>query len=140
VSSWESAEGLQDEAVAAGIDGAAEQLAKRYALELTPGSGDGVLLTVENVATLTDYARVTQYLQSLDPVAEVQVARVEGAKVSFRLKVRGQTQGLIQTIAWGKTLAPSQPESGTTAVAQSAGEDKGTGTSAGEELRYRILP
>jgi hypothetical protein len=141
VSSWESAEGLQDEAVAAGIDGAAEQLAKRYALELTPGIGDSVLLTVENVATLTDYARVTHYLQSLDPVAEVQVARVEGAKVSYRLKVRGQTQGLIQTIAWGKTLAPSQPESDTTAVAQAAGEDKGAETSAGgEELRYRMLP
>lgn len=142
VSSWESAEGAQDQAVAAGIDGTAEQFAKRYALALTPpGVGDSVQMTVENVATLADYARVTQYLQSLDPVAEVQVARVEGAKVSYRLKVRGQTQGLVQTIAWGKTLAPSQPESATTAVAQSAGEDKGAETSAGgEELRYRILP
>ncbi|MEJ2553469.1 MAG: DUF2066 domain-containing protein [Gammaproteobacteria bacterium] len=78
VSTWGAGPAAQDAVISAGIAGAAGQFAKRYALELTPGVANTVMLSVENVATLADYARVERYLQSLDPVADVQVARVEG--------------------------------------------------------------
>jgi len=135
VTTWESGEGLQNVAIAAGISGAAEQFAKRYALELTPGVTNNVLMTIENVTSLADYARVMRYLQSLDPVAAVQVARLEGDKLSLLLKVRGQTHGLIQTIALGKTLAASQPQGETVAPEG----DTGTEPPAAEEYRYRIV-
>jgi hypothetical protein len=135
ITTWESGEGPQNVAIAAGISGAAEQFAKRYALELTPGVTNNVLMTIENVASLADYARVMRYLQSLDPVAAVQVARLEGDKLTLQLKVRGQTHGLIQTIALGKTLTASQAQGDTVAPEG----DKGTETPAVEEYRYRIV-
>ena len=141
MSSWDSGPGSQDDAIAAGIAGATEQFAKRYALDLTPGIANSVLMSIENVASLADYARVMHYLQSLDPVADVQVARVEGSKVSFRIKVRGQPHGLIQTLALGKTLVAAAPQTGDGAsMAPTAEGDQAGGAPAAEEYRYRIAP
>jgi len=141
MSSWDSAPGSQDDVIAAGIAGATAQFAKRYALDLTPGIANSVLMSIENVASLADYARVMHYLQSLDPVADVQVARIEGPKVSFRIKVRGQPHGLIQTLALGKTLVAVAPQTVDGASMTPAGEgDQGGGAPAAEEYRYRIAP
>jgi uncharacterized protein len=140
---WESGQGTQDAAIAAGIAGATAQFAKRYALDLTPGIGDTVLMNIENVETLADYARVMHYLQTLDPVADVQVARIEGPEVSFRIKVRGQAHGLIQTIALGKTLvAAAPPQTGDVApvISPAQGAAGGEPPPAPEEYRYRIAP
>ena len=139
VTTWESPSGSQQEVVAAGVDGAAEQFAKRYALTLTPDVADSVVLTIENVASLMDYARALKYLQSLDPVAAVQIARVEGSEVSYRLKVRGKPQALVQTIGWGKTLMPVEQGGNASPAGQMEG-DLGTEDSANREYRYRIVP
>jgi hypothetical protein len=138
--SWESGQGTQQAAIKAGVAGAADRFAKRYALELTPGITNTVLISIENVATLADYARVTHYLQTLDPVAAVQVERVEGPRVSFRIKVRGQPHGLIQTIALGKTLVAAQPASDDAPMTPAAAGGDGDGASLAEEYRYRIAP
>ena len=140
MTSWESPQGTQEAAVAAGIAGATQQFVKRYALDLTPGIANTVLMSIENVTTLTDYARVMQYLQSLDPVADVQVARVEGPRVDFRIKVRGEPHGLIQTIALGKTLvaAAPQPTGAPVSMTPAAEGDDRDGSTVAEEYRYRI--
>jgi hypothetical protein len=142
VNTWESGRGSQDDAVAAGIAGAASQFAKRYALELTPGAGNTVWMSVENITSLADYARVTHYLQTLDPVADVQVARVEGSEVGFRIMVRGPTRGLIQTIALGRILvaAASQPSGDLSTGPLSAQDAEGDESSSSEEYRYRMAP
>jgi hypothetical protein len=81
------------------------------------------------------------YLQSLDPVADVQVARIEGPKVSFRIKVRGQPHGLIQILALGKTLVAVAPQTANGASMTFTAEgDQGDGSPAAEEYRYRIAP
>ena len=139
--SWESGQGTQQAAIAAGIAGATDQFAKRYALELTPGITNTVLINIENVATLADYARVTHYLQTLDPVAAVQVERIDGPQVSFRIKVRGQPHGLIQTIALGKTLVAAVPPARDAApVTPGVEGGEGDGAPPAEEYRYRIAP
>lgn len=142
VTTWESERGSRDDALTAGISGAAEQFAKRYAFELTPGIANTILMTIENMATLADYARITHYLQSLDPVADVQVARVEDSTVTFRIQVRGQTDGLIQTIALGNTLAALSPQQANDAasLSSSAQDENGGETASPEEFRYRIIP
>ena len=140
VTTWESPPGTQDVAVAAGIAGATQQFVKRYALDLTPGIANTVLMSIENVATLADYGRVMHYLQSLDPVADVQVVRIEGVKVDFRIKVRGEPHGLIQTIALGKTLvaAAPKPTGGAVSMTPAAEGDDNGGVTVAEEYRYRI--
>ena len=125
--------------VETGVDGAAERFAERYALTLTPDVEDSVMLTIENVASLMDYARALKYLQSLDPVAAVQIARVEGAEVSYRLKVRGKPEALAQTIGWGKTLMPVEQGGNASPAGQMEG-NQGMEDSANKEYRYRIVP
>jgi hypothetical protein len=139
VTTWDSAQGSQDEAIAAGVAGAAEQFAKRYALSLTPEVANSLTLTIENVASVKDYARALHYLQSLDPVAAVQIARVDGAQVSYRLKVRGEPQGVIRSIGWGKTLMPVE-QGGTASTGAPVTDDNGAEQPANGEYRYRIVP
>ena len=143
VTSWESGQGSQDAAIAAGIDGATAEFVKRYALKLTPGVGNTVLLSIENINSLADYARVTKYLQSLDPVADAQVEQVEGSNASFLIKVRGQISGLIQTIALGNTLvavAPQQSaDNAAVDVSSALDTNEGEVPSSPQEYRYRMM-
>jgi hypothetical protein len=133
--SWDSAPGQESDAVAAGIAGAADQLAQRYALKLTAEAANTMSLTIENIASLNDYARALHYLESLDPVAAVQVAEVQGDAVSFRLKLRSDPQAVVRSIGWGSTLAAAVgPE------APPADGEANTATAAAGEYRYRMTP
>lgn len=136
---WDAPSGAQAEAAAAGVDGAARQFAQRYALILTPDAADSVVLAIENVASLKDYARALKYLQSLDPVASVQIAQVDGEQVRYRLKVRGKPQALAQTIAWGKTLIPVDAGNDAASGGQTGG-GQGAGGFDNPQYRYRIVP
>jgi uncharacterized protein len=144
VTSWESAPGSQDAAIAAGIYGATAEFVKLYALKITPGVGNTVVLSIENINSLADYARVTHYLQSLDPVADAQVEKVEGSNVSFLIKVRGQISGLIQTIALGNTLiavSPQQPVDNAMVDESSLlDSNEGETSSTPQEYVYRMTP
>ena len=123
--SWEAGEGTVAEVVAAGLDQVAENLAQRYALVLTPGVNSAATLVVDDVAGVQDYARVLRYLGGLDPVGGVSVQRVQGSRVEYRVQVRGELQGLTQSLALGRVLLPE------------AGARAG---SEGGELQYRLAP
>jgi hypothetical protein len=110
IQSWAAAGVLPAEVIDEGVSGAIEVLASRYA----PVAGElaGLLpVTVVDVHSLQDYARVTRYLQSLQPVGQVQVARVEADQVTFELAVKGGPDAIAQTIALGNVLQPYKPSS-----------------------------
>lgn len=133
--SWDSAPGQETDAVAAGVAGAADQFAKRYALSMTAEAANAMNLTVENIASLKDYVRALRYLKSLDPVAAVQVAEVQGDAVSFRLKVRGDPQAVVRSIGWGHTLVTAPgPE------APFAADTQAGNALAAAAYRYRMTP
>ena len=92
--------------LAAGIDSTADSLARRFAQRGNMGSDQVVVLSVSAIRSLKDYARVLKYLESIDAVTHLQVSRVEGDSVFFRLNLRGDEKGLKQAIAFGGTLAP----------------------------------
>ena len=121
--SWEAGAGSVADVVAAGLNQVAENMARRYALVLKPGVSSVATLVVENVANVQDYARLSRYLGGLDPVGGVAVERVEGASVVYRVQVRGELQGLTQSLALGRVLTPV------------AG-----GSTPGDELLYRLIP
>ncbi|MEK7322436.1 MAG: DUF2066 domain-containing protein [Pseudomonadota bacterium] len=121
--SWEAGEGSIADVVAAGLNQVAENLAQRYALVLKPGVNSVATLMVDNVANIQDYARLSRYLDSLDPVRGVTVERVEGASVVYRVQVRGELQGLTQALVLGRVLTP---------VA--------AGAAADDALQYRLIP
>ncbi|MBN4079473.1 DUF2066 domain-containing protein [Beggiatoa alba] len=108
VQSWTAAGMLPTEVIDEGIAGAIEVLASRYA----PVVGDqaGLLpVTVMDVRTLRDYARVTRYLKSLQQVGQVQVVQVDADQVTFELEVEGGPEAIAQTIALGTVLQRYQP-------------------------------
>lgn len=108
IQSWAAAGVLPAEVIDEGVSGAIEVLASRYA----PVAGEvaGLLpVTVGDVRNLRDYARVTRYLQSLQPVGQLQVTRVAADQVTFELDVKGGPEAIAQTIALGNVLRPYQP-------------------------------
>jgi hypothetical protein len=108
IQSWAAAGVLPAEVIDEGVSGTIEVLASRYA----PVAGElaGLLpVTVVDVRNLRDYARVMRYLQSLQPVVQLQVERVDADQVTFELDVKGGPEAIAQTIALGNVLRPYQP-------------------------------
>ncbi len=90
----------------AGIDNVADSLASRLAVTDSGTLGNRVSITVEDINTLAAYARVTDYLESLTAVRQVQVVQVAGTSVDYDLQLHGSLQGLTQTIIIGTVLEP----------------------------------
>ena len=63
-------------------------------------------MTVTAIHDLRDYARVSQYLQSLQQVTRVQTLSVDADRIGFELQLRGDPAGIVQTIALGTVLTP----------------------------------
>ncbi len=131
---WRSSADDAAAVLAAGVEGAADRLALRYAQRLDMSGGTGVTIAVHDVRTLEDYARAMAYLESLDPVTRLRVLTVAGETVVFEATVNGSRDGLAQTIGFGGTLAP--PREPVFYAPDAAPRVAG----AGAMLNYRLLP
>ncbi len=99
--------------LAAGPDGAADRLAERLAA--TAGSASIISVQVSGVETLQDYGAVFNYLDGLGIVETCSVDRVEADRVWFGLRVRGDADRLMRSIALSRLLSltefPDDPQS-----------------------------
>jgi hypothetical protein len=77
------------------VDKLADELATRYAIDSSRGQ---VTVLIESVESLGDYAAVKKYLESLAPVLDSSVTRVERGEVEFRLSTEGKSEQLIEII------------------------------------------
>lgn len=68
-------------------------------------------LSVTNVPTLGDYAKVSDYLENLDVIEELQVLRIQPGEVKFRVTVTGGPAALLQAVNLGTILVPSTDKS-----------------------------
>jgi len=101
---WQSSSPLQAEVLSAGVDGVADHLGRRFAKVFDESQSNRLKVAVKDVPSLEGYARTLLFLQSLDEVTSVQVDSVVGETVTFDLQVRGNSEGLAQTISFGRTL------------------------------------
>ncbi len=101
---WQASAPLQGEVLAAGVDGAADHLGRRFAMVFDESQRSRVKVIVKDIHSLEDYARAAQFLQSLDMVTATQVAQVVDTSVTFTLQVNGSSSALAQTISFGRTL------------------------------------
>ena len=85
----------EDELMADMVDHLVDDLAARYALDSSRGS---ILVSVDGIDDLDDYAQVSQYLESLGPVLNSTVVEVSGRELRLRLVTEGQSQQLIEII------------------------------------------
>lgn len=103
---WTTPGETRDAAVLNGLQAAIDALVARYNAASTATAEAGLSLQVNDVQTLEEYARVTKYLGSLASVARLQLLRVEGLNLIFRIEVQGGVQRLTSDIRLGATLTP----------------------------------
>jgi len=122
-----------------GIDRSTDGLANRYAqMASSEGNQKIVDLLIDDVKSLQDYVKTSDYLVSLAPVAELQVRGINATHIVYRVLLRGQLHGLKQAIALGTLLAVVEND-----VKENESnmlEDQTLLPSEPASFRYRLLP
>lgn len=103
--------------LAAGLDGMADRLARRYVASAQSGDPVAVTLLVSEVFSLDQYARVLEYLGSLSPVRSVQIVQVEPGRVTYEVSALGGAQALGQAIGFGRVMQAEPATAGATGLA-----------------------
>jgi hypothetical protein len=73
----------------------------------TTTASDRIRLTVAGVNSIAAYGEIKKYLQGLNMVAEVSVARVQTDQIEFDLILRGETARLRQVLTNSRLLSPA---------------------------------
>jgi uncharacterized protein len=105
--SWSGSAAQLGDALQAGIDTLSEKLAAGLAVADSDAAAGMTGITVDDVDTLTAFARVDDYLASLAAVRRLELVRVDGSTLQYALQLSGSLDGLTQTIAIGTVLEPS---------------------------------
>ena len=103
--SWNSQSTYVADLLDGGITGSLEILGSRYAQvydNTAPGSFD---IAIIDIKSLDQFAKVSKYLKSLEQVKGLYPTHVDDNSVTYRLDIRGNSKGLIQTIKLGNVLA-----------------------------------
>lgn len=104
VESWEQDDALSNNLLAAAIDGAADRLARRYAVEPEGTAIGAVDWWVEGITSARDYAAVVGYLGGLEFVRSAHPVRAENGRLLLRLDLGVGTRRLRQLLAIDGTL------------------------------------
>jgi hypothetical protein len=110
--------------LADGPAGLAERLGQRLGTTADAG-GSLVRLAVDGVASFEQYGALLAYLQGLDVVGAVSVARARGQSVEFDLALRGDRERLEKALAVRRVVEP-------------AASDPASGAAPAGALRYRV--
>ncbi|HEX6550518.1 MAG TPA: DUF2066 domain-containing protein [Gammaproteobacteria bacterium] len=124
VQAWSGAAGDLVGITTEGLQTAADDYAKQYAIAAAATGVNNVPLQVDGVDSVDAYAQVLAYLNTLTPVKSVQVRRVNDGSVYFSLDTRGSVANLAQAITLGDLLKPveqSAPATGTESGVPAAG-------------------
>ena len=103
---WMTETDLLEVALEEGIDGFIDTLATEFArTSIYTRLGD-VEITVGDINSVEQYARLINYLKSLGSVSEIQVKEVRAGEVKLALTAHGGELVVVQTIGLGRTLEP----------------------------------
>ena len=96
-----------------GVDALGDALVKRYAQPATLASSEDVSLAVQGVNSAADYGRLANYLNSLDTISKLFLRSVDNQRVTYEITARGGRAALVQSLAFGRVLAPVPSRSDT---------------------------
>lgn len=88
----------------------ARELADNYAVRITSTptgntpNAQVMLLSVDGINGLADYADVLHYLEGVAGVSGLQVREVDGGRLVFSLNAAGQVRQLVENLALGRKL------------------------------------
>lgn len=110
---WSQQGALAEAIVEEGVDALGDALARRYAEPGMLAGAERVSLAVVGVNTASDYARLANYLDSLDSISALFLRTVDTHRVVYEITARGGRAALAQSIAFGHVLAPVPASSDT---------------------------
>jgi hypothetical protein len=102
--SWTSRGDMPAIVLDEGIDGLADKLAQRFAPAGAGTLAAAVEIMVEGITDFEQYAKVSDYLASLNSVTDVRVKTAEENRVTFEIIARGGEFAIAQSIELGKVL------------------------------------
>lgn len=115
---WDTQGDSPEVAAAAGIDRAADALARHFANPAVFGGGVAAFaLTVQGIQSPGDYGRAFSLLRGLDTVTAIGVQQVSGNEVLFQLSARGGLPAVTESLRLTSSLLPVADRPGTYALA-----------------------
>jgi hypothetical protein len=88
-----------------GVDGVADIISDRFTHGVVAPLSQSVLKVID-IISVQQYAKVLNYLQSLSPVADVEVVQISPGNIEFNVSAHGGSQALDQAITFGGVLEP----------------------------------
>ena len=110
---WTQQGAAAEAIVEEGVDALGDALARRYAEPGMLAGAERVSLAVTGVNTASDYARLANYLDSLDSISALFLRTVDTQRVVYEITARSGRAALAQSIAFGHVLAPVPASSDT---------------------------
>ena len=95
-----------DQQVLEGLTASAQVLANSFALKPSIQDASSLSIQISAVKSLSDYAKVTQYLEKMAITKQVAVMKVNKDRLFMSLKLNGTVKQLKQTLALDKKLVP----------------------------------
>ena len=102
--SWELSSTSVETALVAGMHETTNKLASQYAVFEDSVYRNELMISVNNVEQIDDYANLLKYLQGLTSVHSVNVDLVDGATIQLRLGLIGEAEAMLQSISLNKQL------------------------------------
>ena len=99
--SFENKDNSVDELARRMIDQIADELAVRFALG---SSRSKIFIKVEDVNSVSMYAAVSRYLETLTPVVSSSIVALDGDVAEFEIEIEGQYQQLLEVIELDERL------------------------------------
>ncbi|MGD8933256.1 MAG: DUF2066 domain-containing protein [Gammaproteobacteria bacterium] len=105
--SWSLSGSDYNTLIAEGIDLAADEIGKHYAvLERTGISRSDLLVEIHNIDTLKDYRNIQQFFAELTAVRQAHVVRVDRHNVVFHIDLRGDMDDFTRLVSTDRKLEP----------------------------------
>ncbi len=105
---WQASGEEIGDVITVGMEGLANQLANEFSIAVSYSQASTILLRVDLIDSLDDYARVLAYLGGLAVVEKVSVDTVTPNVSYFRLNTLGDGENLRNAIALNSVLRPSE--------------------------------
>jgi len=105
--SWSVSGSDYNTLIAEGIDLAADEVGKHYAvLERTGINDPDLLVEINNVDSLNAYRNIQRFFEGLTAVRQAMVVRADKGNVTFRIDLRGDVDDFTRQVSTDRKLEP----------------------------------
>ena len=102
--SWEHQSDSIESALNVGLDAITDQLAAQYAVYEDSLQRNDILISVNNINRVEDFAALMKYLQGITSIHDVNVAKITQSVIHLKINLIGEQDALIQAISLNNQL------------------------------------